>query len=164
MGNYKKIIIGKKHFEGTVDITDPCYDKDVWCRTNAEVVSGEYTCAVWLDHISTSFHDEKVEFDQVAVIGIYFGGVVPNWKQMELIGEIGVDAGLAGFFTDKQDFSDQEWREFCDYLDKEKADAYLSDKYRGFFSSSGGGDGSYPVFGRKDKKTGKYTALEIRFD
>lgn len=43
----RRKLIGRKHFEGVVDITDPCYDKDVWCRMNAEVKSGTYDCRVW---------------------------------------------------------------------------------------------------------------------
>ena len=26
--------IGIKDFHGSVDITDPCYSRDVWCRMN----------------------------------------------------------------------------------------------------------------------------------
>lgn len=36
--NMRKKLIGRKHFEGSVDITDPCYDKDVWCRIVVEVL------------------------------------------------------------------------------------------------------------------------------
>lgn len=42
----RRKLIGRKHFEGVVDITDPCYDKDAWCRMNAEVKSGTYDCRV----------------------------------------------------------------------------------------------------------------------
>ena len=30
----RKKTIGKLSFGPTVDITDPCYDRDVWCRMN----------------------------------------------------------------------------------------------------------------------------------
>lgn len=30
----RKKLIGRKHFEGVIDITDPCYDRNVWCRMN----------------------------------------------------------------------------------------------------------------------------------
>ena len=40
--------IGVMDFHGSVDITDPCYDKDVWCRMNdVKISDGEYTCNVW---------------------------------------------------------------------------------------------------------------------
>lgn len=32
---------------GKIDITDPCYDRDVWCRVNdVEVVPGKYVCQI----------------------------------------------------------------------------------------------------------------------
>lgn len=52
----RKRLIGKKYFEGAIDITDPCYDKDVWCRITATVKAGTYECRVWM-------HTEKVEWD-----------------------------------------------------------------------------------------------------
>ncbi len=29
-----------------IDITDPSYDKDVWCRTRKPITPGEYNCYV----------------------------------------------------------------------------------------------------------------------
>ena len=44
----RKTKIGVMDFHGSVDITDPCYDKDVWCRmNNVKVSEGEYACYVW---------------------------------------------------------------------------------------------------------------------
>ena len=37
-----------KHFGPYVDITDPGYDKDTWCRMNdIKIVEGDYTCIIW---------------------------------------------------------------------------------------------------------------------
>ncbi|MBQ6518404.1 MAG: hypothetical protein IJI14_06775 [Anaerolineaceae bacterium] len=34
-------------FGENIDITDPCYSRDVWCRMNdVEIESGEYGCYV----------------------------------------------------------------------------------------------------------------------
>ena len=34
-------------FHGSVDITDPCYNRDVWCRmTDVKIRNGVYTC-IW---------------------------------------------------------------------------------------------------------------------
>lgn len=76
---------------------------------------------------------------------------------MEEIGSIGVDAGLAGFFHNKPDYSDEEWGEFCDRV--RNGDAWLIED--GFYSSSGYGDGCYGVYAYK--QDGAITALELRF-
>lgn len=55
---------------------------------------------------------------------------------MEKIGSIGVDAGLAGFFHNKPDYSDEAWSKFCDRI--RHGDAWLTED--GFYSSSGYGD------------------------
>ena len=40
--------IGTMDFHGSVDITDPCYDRDVWCRmTDVKIRKGVYTCIAW---------------------------------------------------------------------------------------------------------------------
>ena len=36
--------IGTMDFHGSVDITDPCYNRDVWCRmTDVKIRNGVYT-------------------------------------------------------------------------------------------------------------------------
>ena len=149
--------IGTKYFEGIVDITDPCYNKDVWCRMTAEIKAGEYTCYVWRHTEMFEHNGEEYKDVRVGVIGIYLGGIVPPQRSMEYIGEIGVDAGLAGFFMNKPDYNDDEWEGFCDSI----RDGYAWIKDEGFFSSSGYGDGCYPVYA--NKVNNEITALEIRF-
>ena len=88
----RKKTIGKLSFGPTVDITDPCYDRDVWCRMNkVSIKQGSYTCVVWS------------EDGRVGIIGIYLDGKIPKQSAMKTIGEIGVDAGLAGFFFYKSE-------------------------------------------------------------
>ena len=67
-------------------------------------------------------------------------------------------SGLAGFFESKIDFSDQEWKDFCRLLSASEKECdeegfkhvfYSPGKEfltKGFFSSSGLGDGGYPVY------------------
>ncbi len=139
-------LIGKKYFKGKVEVTDPCYDKDVWCRmTTDDVKAGNYNCIIWRGN------------SRIGIIGIYLDGKIPSQKTMEKIGTIGVDAGLAGFFMNKPDYSDKEWCEFCDSI--KRGDAWI--KGEGFFSCSGDGDGSYDVYAYKEDSN--ITALEIRF-
>ena len=152
--------IGQKYFSGTVNVTDPCYDKDEVYRMDVNVKEGLYDCNIW-------HHKEEVKMDdgytytdvRVGVIGIYLDGKIPNVHNMEYIGTIGVDAGLAGFFIDKPDYNGYEWYQFCEDI-RCKEDAWL--KEVGFFSESGYGDGGYPVYAAYDKEN-NVVALEIRF-
>ena len=76
---------------------------------------------------------------------------------MKQIGSIGVDAGLAGFFNNKPDYNDAQWHAFCEQI--LNGNAWITED--GFFTSSGYGDGSYPV--KAFKLNGKIIALEIQF-
>lgn len=93
----------------------------------------------------------------IGIIGIYLDGVIPCQKEMKEIGSIGVDAGLAGFFHNKPDYTDDEWTAFCDRV--RHGDAWLIKD--GFYSSSGYGDGCYGVYAYE--QGGEITAIEIRF-
>ena len=135
-----------------VDITDPCYNKDVWCRMTTSCTPGEY------DGYAT-VSDEGEWGKRVAKLSIYKGGKKCSLNKMSVIGIIGVDAGLAGFFNNKKDFSSEEWSEFCNSIwkpDSEKRRFWCM--YDGIFSSSGYGDGEYKVFANANR-----TAFTIVF-
>lgn len=150
--------IGVKDFHGSVDITDPCYSRDVWCRMNdVKIKEGDYTCIVWYQNEKAEHGGRLHSYNVVGIIGIYLDGVIPPQKAMEEIGSIGVDAGLAGFFHNKPDYDNGAWADFCDRVSH--GDAWLTED--GFFSSSGHGDGGYGVFAHK--VDGEIVALEIRF-
>ena len=108
--------IGTMDFHGSVDITDPCYDRDVWCSmTDVKIRKGVYTCIAWHHKDKGTFDNgEPYCYDVIGIIGIYLDGVIPCQKDMKEIGSIGVDAGLAGFFHNKPDYTDGEWAAFCD--------------------------------------------------
>lgn len=147
--------VGYRDFKGRVDITDPCYNRDVWCRMNSvEIAKGRYLCAVWKNDKPTDSFDRG----RIFTIGIYLDGKVPEHETMEKIGQIGVDAGLAGFFYDKPDFTDKEWGDFCDRI----GCGHVFIETDSFFSSSGYGDGMYPVYAAKNE-AGEIVSLEIRF-
>ena len=103
-------------FHGSVDITDPCYDRDVWCRmTDVKIRKGVYACIAWHHKDKGTFDNgEPYCYDVIGIIGIYLDGVIPCQKEMKEIGSIGVDAGLAGFFHNKPDYTDRS-RRSCIY-------------------------------------------------
>ena len=149
--------IGTMHFEGTVEITDPCYDDSIPCRMRAQVKAGEYVCVAW-EHTKVFVEDDTtIEDTRVFRSGIYLNGVVPDEVQMEKIGLIGVDSGLAGCFTHKPNYTRQQWLAFCDTV--REGDAWLREN--GFFTSTGIGDGLYDVLACRTD--GEITALEIVF-
>ena len=143
--------------ENYVDITDPCYDNDVWCRVTVPCKSGKYICC--FEKAKDAFFEDCERVSKCAIIhNDYSDGIIQNPTSLcfsEIINnnnldvktyEIGVDAGLAGFFNNKPDFDDDEWSEFCDNLhDIDTALFESDDCEEGFFTSSGYGDGGYEV-------------------
>lgn len=160
MGRLRKKIIGKRVFGSKVEVTDPCYSRDIWCKMrDVEIVPGEYTCVVWMHKGSYEYDGKTYDDTRVGNIGIYLGGIIPTQKSMVEIGTIGVDAGVAGFFENKPDYTEDEWDELCKKIKKGYAWIFTE----GFFSESGFGDGGYPVYAFKSPDSGKITSLEIRF-
>lgn len=157
----KAKFVGVKHFGPTIDVTDPCYDKDVWCRINdLKIKEGDYRCAIWPTYeYYTDTKGKRHRNTMVARIGIYLGDV-PDASDLVEKGFIGVDAGLAGFFNNKPDYNDKEWQKICDEFYATKNEYLFTDE--GFFSSSGYGDGSYPLYVEYDS-TGEIVSLEIAF-
>lgn len=150
--------IGTMDFHGSVDITDPCYNKDVWCRmNNVKIKEGKYTCIIWHQNDKGEHDGKPYCYKMVGVIGIYLDGVIPAQKSMKEIGSIGVDAGLAGFFHNKPDYDDEAWNALCDRACH--GDAWITED--GFYSSSGYGDGCYGVYAQEQDC--EIVALEIRF-
>lgn len=150
-----KKVIGVKKFNGKVDITDPGYDHETWCRINdVEILPGAYECFIKV------LNDQQTRGwgERVATIGIRHLGSKAG--KLKPLGSIGVDAGLAGFFENKKDFTFDEWMEFCEKLGNHEQMAWMM--YDGFFSSSGYGDGMYTVFAAKND-VGQIVSLEIRF-
>lgn len=153
-------IIGTKDFHGSVDITDPCYDRDILCRINdVKIKQGVYTCMVSYRNESYEYNGETHTATHTRLIGIYLNGAVPSSRDMEDIGDIGVDTGMAGFFHNKPDYDENAWTEFCKNAPP-TLHVYLEDV--GFFCGALDGDGVYPVYAHRDN-SGEIDALEIRF-
>lgn len=145
--------------KGSLDLTDPCYDKETWCRkTVNKIKKGTWSC----------FYLQEAEDEgRIAQIEIVHDSVDINDIQRKYIsvGSIGVDAGLAGFFENKPDYNDEEWNEICDFLPFDNPIIVNPDsclKCTGFVSSSGYGDGCYEIFGLTDDHF-EVVALKIVF-
>jgi hypothetical protein len=138
---------------GTMDITDPCYDQDIWCRrTLKNVLPGIYKCFYhkqkagdWGERIWSCRVIHKDCLDIIT-------------KNPTFGGRVGVDAGLCGFFDNKPDYNDTEWHELCGKIENTN---YYVLPY-GCFTSSGIGDGEYDYYLWKNEE-GKVVAAELRF-
>jgi len=160
---------------GTMDVTDPGYDKDSLCRTQFPCLPGKYNvyvdvrrCRGW----GIRVHTLKIVHESYDGENNRFG----TWKPKLWNGAaIGVDAGLCGFFDNKPDYpcgdfndpgeydelNPETWSQMCDLVDK-KNHAVLS---YGAFSTSGIGDGVYPcyVWYGTDHTSVDVVAAELRF-
>jgi hypothetical protein len=150
----------------TVDITDPCYDKSVWCRINdVPIEPGTYAC---FEHVTSDGRTSACEI----LIGVRSNEDFEIFQEEgEFVGAIGVDAGLAGFFADKRN-------KFFDIVGYDELEKYYHVGENGyilpmgesntavddnaFFTSSGYGDGEYEVYGVANSD-GNYYWLCIRF-
>ena len=129
-----------------IDITDPCYDKDVWCRiNNFPITAGEYECYTLVAEDYETCGWGK----RVARIGIR----MDESDDYERKGIIGVDAGMAGFFN-----CDNR-KVFEEYYNYTAHDVFKTDN--AFWSSSGYGDGTYEVYA--GYKNGKIVEVYIEF-
>lgn len=148
-----------------IDITDPCYDKDVWCRTQKPITPGEYNCYVGIG-------SNKNWGTRVYMLILLAADIDLDSKgDVENVGTIGVDAGMAGFFENKPDYSDEEWNKVCDYVfegfesgNSKKhwiVDADTPLRCKGFFSESGIGDGEYVVY--QLKKRNRIVGYKLAF-
>ncbi len=169
MSSRHLLYCGAKDFHGSVDVTDPCYNKDVWCRLDhLEVADGTFLCIAytskhWYPSPEANAEKKRIYYTNVDRIGIYHIGLVGDriadaHRNTDYIGSIGVDSGLAGFFHDKPD--DFNIRKRSDVA-KAYGNVFFCDS--GFFSTSGYGDGYYDVYGTFESNTKKIIALEIDF-
>lgn len=155
--------VGEMEVNKPIDITDPCYDSDVWCRMNGvDIKCGKYKCVVWTFNEKYTVDSKEYISKRVGIIAIYHSSLIqiPKQNEMVKIGSIGVDAGLAGFFVDKKDYNDGEWDRFCNHIYKDNKNEWIYDG--GFFYTSGYGDGNYCVYANKNNNN-EIDALEIRF-
>ena len=148
----------------TTDVSDPCYDRDVWCRITVPTIPGTYKCFGWVAS------DGMIE----GIMVVHLDVLNKDRGVEDELGEIGVDSGMAGFFDHKPDLEKDNWKNLLTVMrrveDEKRERVYidtlkeLNPKYGGsFFTSAGYGDGMYPVFGSHKDENGRYGRLEIVF-
>jgi hypothetical protein len=135
---------------GLVDISDPCYKRDVWCRMNdVPVLPGKYIPIV----NKQSYGIFGIRVREIKIIHEKYFEHQGRWLRL---GNIGVDAGLAGFHKSPSiEYTDEEWHKFCSQRD----DELLTEQFA--ISSTGIGDGEYPVYMLKRNK--QIIGLKIEF-
>ena len=112
----RKQTIGKKYFSGKIDITDPCYNKDVWCRTTATVKDGEYSCVIWKSTKTYEIEGKEHKYDK-QTHPARFEVISKNWdailkitdeelptvqKISEILNTIGIPTDLNNIGVDRQ--------------------------------------------------------------
>jgi hypothetical protein len=154
----KKILVGKMNFGGCVDITDPGYDRNVWCRKNdLPFREGTYLCSVYVAD------DEETEGWGERVASLWIEPDVSlalDPKAYKKICEIGVDTAMAGVFNSPAELPQEKMWDVSEKIYDQPGMAMILDE--GIVCKTGYGDGVYPVFGVKNKK-GEYIALNIQF-
>lgn len=118
---------------------------------NVKIIPGKYNCISYIDNVS-----KRTFICQICLQG---HNSPQQYSKKECIGSIGIDAGIAGFYQDKPNYSEEEWYDFCEAIKTNNFD-YLINEH-GFCTSSGYGDGSYDVYAYRCKE-GIY-CLEIVF-
>ena len=130
-----EIVYGNIELPCNIDITDPSYDEDVWCRINNFPISaGTYEC-----YVTMADNDETNGWGtRIARIGIRRKDYKAD--RYERRGMIGVDSGMAGFFN-----CDNR-KAFEEMFENHNSTKDVIFTGTAFFSSSGYGDGCYDVY------------------
>lgn len=147
-----------------IDITDPCYCRETWCRRTEPIVPGAYDC-----YVGTRAEKFGEVVHELTLLSAQEEHLSPS-LQTQIIGTIGVDAGLAGFFEGKPDYDDETWYKLCDFLleptDGIQRRYWIGDesspmKCKCVLSISGYGDGDYDVY--SITKNGKLVGYKLVF-
>lgn len=144
---------------GKIDISDPCYDNDSWCRMDGIMVKpGKYNC-----YVSTLKGKMAKEWGKriVSMVIVHSDADLREPLGFNTIGSVGVDAGLMSISESgtKPNYPDDRWTECMFHLDnlekesKNGIDAFVTKKFslgkkpkKQFWASSGFGDGYYGVY------------------
>lgn len=141
-------IYGTIDFPDNIDISDPSYDEDVWCRINRfPIPEGTYECYT----LKASNKETHGFGNRIARIGIR----TDKADHYERKGMIGVDSGMAGFYNCDNMLI------YEDILNNAEPEDSVFLYEDAFVSESGYGDGGYDIYvGYKD---GKIVDVYIEF-
>ena len=78
---------------GRVVVSDPCYDRSVWCRGELAITPGVYETKLY-------YSDEGQWGNRVAKLGVYRKGAGETVEEKKTEFSVGVDSGQAGIFCD----------------------------------------------------------------
>ena len=154
----------KIRLSSNVRVSDPCYTDDVWCKTQLKnVLPGAYDCSV-------SRSDEGVWGNRISGITAIHEDFVSQDIEWQYHSDIGVDSGQAGIFCETSYRNDKEAERITtpdiDFAmeESQEGDAWYNKMCRftlsnnhygaydtGIVSSSGLGDGSYPLYVAYDR-------------
>ena len=176
-GTVIKKIRGELTFTATeLDVTDPCYETGVWCRIKVPIVPGVYNYEAQIAYTDWGCRVKALRIMQknAGFSRLTYGKYID--------GEVGVDAGLAGFFENKPDYDktrdsdDREWSKICHHIDEaglakdvgpgvtDVVEAHKDNPFgcEGICTSSGYGDGGYYVRQLLNKEK-QVCGYELRF-
>lgn len=157
--NMKKL--GVILINGSVTISDPCYEPHIWCAAVMNVMPGQWVCLA-----------ERLSENLIGALRICKPGcesVIPD----EDYCSVAVDSGQCGFFdtayyeekhpaafVDDSEVSKKWYDEVCKITSQQKCG--LTSNSFGVVASSGFGEGVYPVYIGREAH-GDIVAIEIRF-
>lgn len=167
----KRVDMGNINIEsGKVQITDPCYDPDLWCSHIEKIKKGEYICkAVIIDGDDWGNRVAELTINHIST---------PKRRAEKLLCCPGVDSGQCGFFDAdyyakyhkteciNDNKEDEDWyNKVCDltcHRGVANDDCCGTIDNKGVVSESGFGDGMYDCYAGYNTK-GEITALRLRF-
>ena len=156
--------LGVIELSGTVVVSDPCYDRDVWCmQTGILIKPGRYKAMAVCS-------DEEELGTRVANLILVHEDYQMDSKEdwVSLCTSIGVDSGQCGIFDDSvypqsKDHPDRDpfYDECCNItLSRQSAGILCNGK--GVVSCSGYGDGEYELFAKI--RDGQHVALMLDYN
>ena len=128
----QETVIGHVEFSDSVVVSDPCYDRGTWCgEFGLEIKPGRYEGRVLHGHLAGwDTWGERVH----RLSAVRVDEIIDRWVYCT---NLSVDAGRMSIYDDVHyDAKGDEWMGPPDYQKHE----------HGFVSSSGLGDGSYPLY------------------
>jgi hypothetical protein len=134
-------LIGVFESDGTLVISDPCYEPGAWCSAMlTDCETGTWTAVAMIG-------DEGRVSALVAVSNALEDPIAQQLKDRKFIkvpGVIGVDAGLCGIFPAKTFNKKGKWQSIVDtFISERDMHGRALD---GVWSSTGYGDGSYNLY------------------